>query len=51
MSGSTGRFSVVNFDFKSAQQLALDIRSAHQAIDNALADVATLAISVIVKSP
>ena len=38
---------MVNFDFKSAQQLASDIRSAHQAIDNALADVATLAISVI----
>jgi hypothetical protein len=38
---------VVNFDFKSAQRLASDIRSAHTAIDNALADVATLASSVI----
>jgi hypothetical protein len=38
---------MVNYDFKSAQQLASDIRSAHQAIDSALADVATLAISVI----
>lgn len=38
---------MVNFDFKSAQQLASDIRSAHLAIDNALADVATLTLSVI----
>jgi hypothetical protein len=38
---------VVNYDFRSAQQLASDIRSAHQAIDSALADVATLASSVI----
>lgn len=38
---------MVNYDFKSAQQLASDIRLAHQAIDNALADVANLACSVI----
>lgn len=38
---------MTNYDFKSAQQLATDIRSAHLAIDNALADVATLALSVI----
>jgi hypothetical protein len=38
---------VVNYNYKSAQQLACDIRSAHLAIDNALADVATLAVSVI----
>lgn len=38
---------MVNYDYKSAEQLATDIRSAHLAIDNALADVATLAISVI----
>jgi hypothetical protein len=38
---------VVNYDFRSAQQLASDIRSAHLAIDSALADVATLASSVI----
>ena len=38
---------MVNYDFRSAQQLAADIRSAHRAIDNALADVATLASSVI----
>jgi hypothetical protein len=38
---------MVNYDFQSAQQLATDIRSAHVAIDNALADVATLANSVI----
>ena len=38
---------MVNFDVKSARQLASDIRSAHLAIDNALADVANLAFSVI----
>jgi hypothetical protein len=38
---------VVNYDFRSAQQLAVDIRSAHMAIDSALADMATLASSVI----
>ncbi len=38
---------MVNYDFSSAQQLANDIRSAHMAIDNALADVAVLASSVI----
>ena len=38
---------MVEYDFQSAQQLASDIRSAHAAIDNALADVATLASSVI----
>lgn len=38
---------MVNYDFQSAQRLASDIRSAHLAIDTALADVATLASSVI----
>lgn len=38
---------MVNYDFRSAQQLAADIRTAHLAIDTALADVATLASSVI----
>lgn len=38
---------MVNYDFKSAEQLATDIRSAHLAIDSALADLATLASSVI----
>ena len=38
---------MVNYDFRSAQQLATDIRSAHVSIDNALANVATLASSVI----
>jgi hypothetical protein len=47
MQGPTGRRFVVNYDFSSAQQLATDIRSAHLAIDNALANVATLAFSVI----
>jgi hypothetical protein len=38
---------MVQYDYKAAQQLATDIRSTHQAIDNALADIATLALSVI----
>jgi len=38
---------MVNYDYKSAEQLATDIRSAHMAIDGALADIATLASSVI----
>lgn len=38
---------MVNFKFESAEQLATDIRSAHQAIDNALADLASLTFSVI----
>lgn len=38
---------MVNFDHKAAQQLATDIRLTHKAIDNALADLASLAYSVI----
>jgi hypothetical protein len=38
---------MINYNFQSAQQLATDIRSAHVAIDTALADLATLASSVI----
>ncbi len=38
---------MINFDHKAAQQLATDIRSTHQAIDNALADIASLTYSVI----
>jgi hypothetical protein len=38
---------MVNFKLESAEQLATDIRSAHQAIDNALADLASLTCSVI----
>lgn len=38
---------MINFDFKAAEQLAIDIRSAHLSIDNALADIASLAYSVI----
>ncbi len=36
-----------NFDYKAAEQLATDIRSTHQSIDNALADIASLTYSVI----
>jgi hypothetical protein len=36
-----------NFDYKAAEQLATDIRSTHHAIDNALADIASLTYSVI----
>lgn len=38
---------MVNFDYNAAQRLASDIRSTHQAIDGALADLASLAYSVI----
>ena len=38
---------MVNYDLRVAEQLASDIRSAHLAIDNALADVASLTYSVI----
>lgn len=38
---------MINFDHKAAQQLATDIRSTHLAIDNALADIASLTYSVI----
>lgn len=38
---------MVNFDAQAAQRLATDIRSTHQAIDNALADLASLTYSVI----
>ena len=38
---------MVNFKYDTAEQLASDIRSAHQAIDQALANLATLTSSVI----
>ncbi|MES2782496.1 MAG: hypothetical protein V4657_06855 [Pseudomonadota bacterium] len=38
---------MINFELEPAQQLASDIRSAHKAIDNALADLASLTYSVI----
>lgn len=38
---------MVNFQYDTAEQLASDIRSAHLAIDKALADLATLTYSVI----
>ena len=38
---------MVNYDFPSAQKLASEVRSAYLAIDSALADLATLASSVI----
>lgn len=38
---------MVKYDVRSAQQLAADIRSAHGAIDAALADLAALTCSVI----
>ena len=38
---------MVNFDNMAAERLASDIRSTHQSIDNALADLASLAYSVI----
>lgn len=38
---------MINFNRSAAQQLATDIRSTHQAIDNALADIASLTYSVI----
>ncbi|WP_397576413.1 hypothetical protein [Sphingorhabdus sp.] len=38
---------MVNFEHETARQLASDIRSTHQSIDNALADLASLAFSVI----
>lgn len=38
---------MVNFELEPAKQLASDIRSAHQAIDSALSDLANLTYSVI----
>lgn len=38
---------MVNFEHETARQLASDIRSTHQSIDNALADLASLPFSVI----
>lgn len=38
---------MVNFNHIAAQRVAADIRSAHQAIDNALADLASLTYSII----
>ncbi len=38
---------MANYDFRTAQKLAVDIRSAHGAIDAALADLAALTCSVI----
>jgi hypothetical protein len=38
---------MINFDHNAAQRLATDIRNTHQAIDNALADIASLTYSVI----
>lgn len=38
---------MVHFEHETARQLACDIRSAHQAIDAALADLASLTFSVI----
>ena len=38
---------MVNFEHETARQLASDIRSTHQSIDNALADLASLTFSVI----
>lgn len=47
MSGKCGEISVVNFEHKAAERLAADIRSTHQSIDNALADIASMTYSVI----
>ncbi len=38
---------MIHCDYEAAEKLAADIRSTHQAIDQALADVATLTNSVI----
>lgn len=38
---------MVNFEHETARRLACNIRSVHEAIDNALADLATLTVSVI----
>lgn len=38
---------MINFEYKAAQRLACDIRTTHQAIDEALSDLASLACSVI----
>ena len=38
---------MINFEHKAAEQLAADIRTAHQSIDNALADIASTTCSVI----
>jgi hypothetical protein len=38
---------MIHYDHNAAQRLATDIRTTHQAIDNALADLASLTVSVI----